>query len=156
MVIRGKMRVALQQYRVAGLDKPLVRPVLPLLVGTRSSAFRAVEFIVDTGAGITTIAVVEAAGLHLSVPTKKAAYVVHTATGRAKQIRRPGRLCAKIPGLGERVFDWPCHFVEHEASAPKAVLGLAGVLDDLRITLDGTYALEAPYGWLILEEVGRA
>jgi hypothetical protein len=41
--------------------------------------------------------------------------------------------------------------VEHQGPPPKAVLGLAGVLDDLDIHLTGRYALEAPYGWLILE-----
>jgi hypothetical protein len=56
-----------------------------------------------------------------------------------------------MPGLHGWTFDWPCHFVAHQGPPPKAVLGLAGVLDDLRIILDGTYALEAPYGWLILE-----
>jgi hypothetical protein len=62
----------------------------------------------------------------------------------------------RVPGLEGREFIWPCHFVEPQGRPPAAALGLAGVIQDLRIIFDGTYALEARYGWLVLEELTPA
>ena len=49
------------------------------------------------------------------------------------------------------MFHWSCHFVEPPHAPYMALLGLDGVLNDLRLTFDGTYSLENPYGVLILE-----
>jgi hypothetical protein len=61
----------------------------------------------------------------------------------------------RIPGIEGREFIWPCHFVRDVGSTSPGLLGLPGVLDDVRIIFDGAYSLEAPHGWLIVEEVLR-
>jgi hypothetical protein len=110
-----------------------------------------VEFRVDTGSDVTTLSVAKARELGLSVPRKAIEFNVEAATGQVRQVRHPGRIQGKVFGLDGWDFDWPCHFVEHQGPGPKPLLGLAGVLDDLRIGLDGSYSLESPYGWLHLE-----
>ena len=97
------------------------------------------------------MSVAKAREMDIPIPGNTIEINVETAAGSIRQIRHAGRIQGRIPGLHGWGFDWPCHFVVHKGTPPKAVLGLAGVLNDLRITLDGTYALEAPYGWLILE-----
>jgi hypothetical protein len=153
MVTNRKVRTPLEWYQVQGFSKPLVRPVLTLQVRTGPRRFEDVSFLVDTGAGITTMAVGRAAELGMPTPRKRLEFSLHTATGTIRQIRRPGYIKVRIPGLDGRHFEWPCHFVEHQGEPPKPTLGLAGVLDDLRITLDGSYKLDAPYGFLLVEEL---
>lgn len=154
MVVNGKiLRVPLVSYRVVGIDQTLVRAVLPVQIRTGLRGFVETEFVVDSAAAITSIAVAKATQLGIPVPRKAVELGVETATGPARQVRHPGRIQGRIQGLEGWMFDWPCHFVAHRGPPPKAVLGLTGVLNDLRITLDGTHALEAPYGWLILERI---
>jgi hypothetical protein len=112
-------------------------------------------FVVDSGAALTSMSVAKARRLGIALPRGAVELSVETAIGIMRQTRYPGRIQGRVVGLEGWTFDWPCHFVAHQGPAPKAVLGLAGVLDDLRIILDGTYALEAPYGWLILERRQR-
>jgi hypothetical protein len=131
--------------------------VLTLSVRTRPRVFKELEVRVDSGAAVTTISAARATDLGIPFPRKAVDLTLETATGKVRQRRHLGRLAARVPGLDGREFNWPCHFVEHaDDSPPRAALGLTGVIDDLRITLDGSYALEAPYGWLVLEEVPGA
>jgi hypothetical protein len=99
------------------------------------------------------MSVAKAGTLGLSLPRKTIEFRLETALGKVRQTRHPGRIQVRIPELGNRVFDWPCHFVETRKAELKDALGLTGVVSDLRITLDGTYAFEAPYGWLVIEDL---
>ena len=108
-------------------------------------------FRVDSASSMSTMSAAEARRLGIVVPRKVVNLSVETASGSVRQIRHPGRVQVKILGLDLWQFDWPCHFVEHEGKAPKPALGLTGVLNDVIITLDGSYSPEAPYGWLILK-----
>jgi hypothetical protein len=153
MVVGRTLRVPLQPYRVTGMGSPLVRAVLSLAVRLQSGRFEPVQFRVDTGAGVTCLSVSQPAELGIPFVRKPVTFGLETATGKVRQARHLGHLRVRIPGLGARAFQWPCHFVEHEGVPPQAVLGLSGVLDDLIISLDGRYASGAPYGWLILTEV---
>jgi hypothetical protein len=157
MVNGRQVRFPLEFYRVSAVDMALVRPVFPLWVRTRGRKFVDLVVRVDSGSSLTTISVARATALDLYFPPKAVALTLETASGQVQQLRHPSRITARIPGLDGRDFDWPCHFVEHAGDAPPmAVLGLTGVLDDLRISLDGSYAVEAPYGWLILEKMPRS
>jgi hypothetical protein len=69
----------------------------------------------------------------------------------SKQRVRLGKIGVRVPELTSRMFHWNCHFVEPPHAPHMALLGLEGVLNDLRLIFDGTYSLENPYGVLILE-----
>jgi hypothetical protein len=127
--------------------------VLKLWVRTGTQLLREIPFVVDTGAAVTTLSASEATKLGIPVPRKAFEFTLETATGPARQIRYPGRLRGRILGLAQWDFDWACHFVVHQGPPPQAALGLADVINDVRITFDGRYMLEAPYGWLILEHI---
>src|SRR5207244_6551464 len=118
---------------------------ISLAIRTRLQELRELPFVVDSAAALTSIPISTAAELGMIIPRQSIEFTLETATGPARQFRHPGRIQGRIPGLEAWAFDWPCHFVVHRGAAPKAVLGLGGVLNDLRITRDGTYALDAPY-----------
>lgn len=145
------IRVRLEPYQVPGVEQTLVRAVLRVDVRAGSREFQEVTFRVDSASSMSTMSAVEARQLGIVVPRKAVHLSVETAFGSGRQIRHPGRIQVKILGLDQWQFDWPCHFVEHQGPPPKAVLGLTGVLNDIIITLDGSYSFEAPYGWLILK-----
>jgi hypothetical protein len=152
MVNSGRIiRVPLEMYRVRGISFPLVRAVIPLAIRTGPRQFREIPFVVDSGAAVTTLPTTKAVELGIPVPRRAVEITVETAVRQVRQLRRPSRIQVKLPGLEASVYDWPCHFVEPQGTPPRAVLGLAGVLDDLRITFDGSYSLEARYGWMLLE-----
>lgn len=145
------IRVRLEPYRVPGINQTLVRAVLRVDIRTGSRAFKDVIFRVDSASSISTMSAVEARKFGIIVPRTTIDPSVETAAGPTRQVRHPGRIQVKILGLDQWQFDWPCRFIEHKGPAPKAALGLSGVLDDLLITLDGAYYDRAPYGWLILK-----
>ncbi len=151
MVNDRVLRVPLNDYRVRGVEQILVRPLLQLMLRVGPRSVQELVVIVDTRTPITTIPVGHARDAGLVIPTRKIELELLTATGKARQIRHPGRIQGKIMGLDGWDFDWPCHFAEHEGPPPTAQLGPVGVIDDFRLTLDGQYSLEAPHGWLIVE-----
>jgi hypothetical protein len=155
MVAGRVVRVPLQPYRVRGIAEALVRPILRIEVQARNHTFKVIEFRVDCATAITTLSAARAADLGIQVPRKIVTLTVETAAGLVTQRRHPGRITVRIPGLEMREFNWPCHFIHEGEPSSGPLLGLAGVLEDLRITLDGAYSLDAPYGWLILEETAQ-
>lgn len=65
---------------------------------------------------------------------------------------RPGRLHIQIPEIRSEPFDWPCYFRPDLPRTVSPLLGLAGVLEDLRITIDGVRSRPgAFFGYLLLE-----
>ncbi len=108
------------------------------------------EFVFDSASAVTTIPVAQATKVGLLIPQKRIALSIASVSGEIRQLRRPARIQGRIQSPSGWDFDWPCHFLEGNGLGVN-ILGLAGVLDDLRVTLDSTYSLEAPHGWLILE-----
>jgi hypothetical protein len=150
MVSPRAVRIPLEAYRPPHVHFTLVRAVFTLFVRAANGDLWPMRFVLDTASAVTLIPVANAREAGLSIPYRPVEFTIQTASGESRQRRRPGRIQGEVPGLEGLVFDWPCHFVEQQDLVLN-VLGLAGVLDDLRITLDGRYSLEAPHGWLILE-----
>jgi hypothetical protein len=131
----------------------ILQAKLKLLLQTSKPGFASVDFIVDPGCGITSIprAVAEERGI--PIPSKDNIKIlnVRTPTGSSKQRVRFGKIGVRVPGLSSGTFFWGCHFVELPHAPYMALLGLGGVLDDLRLIFDGIYSIDNPYGVLILE-----
>jgi hypothetical protein len=125
---------------------------ITLEVRNRHHGFESIEFIVDSGANITTIPISSARDRNLALPKRVFTLGVNTAAGPATQEVRAGRITVRVPGFSGRDFSWPCHFVADKDRELKALLALTEVIEDLRIDFDPTYALEAPHGWVVLEE----
>jgi hypothetical protein len=121
------------------------------MVNTERTSWGPCNFLFDSGSSVTTIAVSQARDLGLIVPARHAELEVHTAVGIVRQRRHPGQIRVIVPGLPGEQFFWPCHFADQPGRASWPALGLAGVLNDFRIALDGSYSQAAPHGWLVLE-----
>jgi hypothetical protein len=65
-------------------------------------------------------------------------------------------LRARVVGMDPTDFVFPCYFLGDPSVPPppqaRNLLGLTGVINQIRLTFDGTYSLVAPYGLLIVEK----
>jgi hypothetical protein len=132
-----------------------LKAVLHFLVRSKYHEFVPLDFLVDSGANITTVSVALAKRYGIPVPKRVVAVEVRTSAGIVRQYVHPGNLTLRVPGFSGRVFVWPCHYAELPANQDCILLGLSGVIDDLRIVFDGAYSVDAPYGSCIIEEVSR-
>ena len=68
---------------------------------------------------------------------------------------RSGLLRVQIPGMPATTYLFPCHAVGDPNSRQvraRDLLGLTGVINQIRLTFDGTSSLVAPCGILIVEK----
>jgi hypothetical protein len=138
----------------------LLRAELNIVLKDSAASWHREFFRVDSGSEITTMPAHRAKQLGIPLPRKAAQAVAHQPTGLTV---RSGYLCFMIPGLGIEEYVVPCFFLgdpdtpspkNPPASVPRNLLGLAGVIDKLRITFDGTPALpRALYGNLMVQRI---
>ncbi len=152
MVDARQARIPLEG-RSIGTGARIIQAKLKLLLQTRRPGFASVDFIVDPGCGITSMPRIVAEERGIPIPSEDSIKIlsVRTSTGISKQRVRFGKIGVRVPGLSSGTFSWGCHFVEPPHAPHMALLGLGGVLDDLRLIFDGTYSIENPYGVLVLE-----
>lgn len=147
-------------------DKWLPQPVLPIAVrlgradDPNAAQWQTLDFIWDSGSTFTTMPAPRAQRLGIAFPAESKEFDVQLSDRRSIQVIHQGEIHTRImiAGLSERVFRWPSHFVELAPDAtgePPNRLGLAGVIYDLRVTLDGTPSAETALGWLLLEETNN-
>ena len=75
---------------------------------------------------------------------------------------RAGPLRARIEGLDATEYVFPCYFIGDPNAAadrrnrpmfPRNLLGLTGVVEQIRIHFDGTPTLGCPHGTLVIEKI---
>lgn len=96
--------------------------------------------------------------LSLPMPANPVQNAVHAQTGLEF---RSGLLRARIAGMDLTEYVFPCFFlgdpnvpfVPARGTTGLRLLGLAGVLNQIRIIFDGTPSLPAPQGNLIIEKM---
>jgi hypothetical protein len=118
-------------------------------------------FRVDSGSDITAMSAVLAMRLGLPMPQRGVRLPVNTAIGQLVLEVRSGYLRMKVEGMDATEYVIPCHFrgdplapPSLPATLPRSLLGLAGVVDKLRITTDGTpLSMSAPYGVVMFEKI---
>jgi hypothetical protein len=114
------------------------------------------SFAMDSGASYCMISLELAQRRYLSIPPPEAEIdlPLRTAQGTAPIRVRPGRVRAwwddKLRGYP---FDWPVLFRVGAPLDLPSILGLGGVVKTCRWTFDGSYSVEAPYGYLMLEDL---
>ncbi|MHB1558696.1 MAG: hypothetical protein ACYC61_14655 [Isosphaeraceae bacterium] len=124
---------------------------LKLRLRNNQNAGIPVEFVVDPGTEMTTMSAWRARTLDLPIPSRP----VQRLNLHGQEIRR-GWLRARIIGLDPTEYVFPCYFLGDPAvPAPiqKSLLGLTGVIDQIRLTFDGTVSLAAPRGILAVERI---
>jgi hypothetical protein len=108
-------------------------------------------FLVDSGTEMTTMPAARANGLGLPIPKRPVPrFVLHGQEVRA------GLLRARIVGMDLTEYVFPCYFIGDPNTPPPAttknLLGLTGVINQIRLTFDGATAPGVPYGVLIVEK----
>ncbi len=136
----------------------LLRAELDLLLADHRGAWKQETFLIDSGSEITTVPASLAKKLDLPMPQKPAGGVVHQQTGLEI---RSGFLRAQVAGMDGTADAIPCFFLgdpdappgaNPPSAVPRKLLGLSGVIDQLRILFDGTPTQGAPYGNGIVEK----
>ena len=108
-----------------------------------------VPFLFDSGTEMTTMPAADARKFNLPMPRRP----VRGLRLRGREAL-PGLLRARVVGLDPTEYFSPCYFLGDPAVPPpdpRNLLGLTGVITQLRFIIDGTYTLAAPYGRLIVE-----
>jgi hypothetical protein len=129
-------------------DKVL-RAELDLELKTITNAWEPARFLFDSGTEMTTMPAAEATRIDLPIPRLP----VRGMLFRGLEVRA-GLLRARIVGMDATEYFFPCYFLGDPTVPPpdpRNLLGLTGVMNQVRLILDGTYTLAAPDGPLIVE-----
>jgi hypothetical protein len=123
---------------------------LDLELWTNRGSWETARFRVDSGSEMTTMLANEARSLNLPIPRRPVpGLALHGLEVRS------GLLRARIVGMDATEYVFPCYFLG-DPNVPVAdsinLLGLTGVINQVRLTFDGPTALLAPYGVLVVEK----
>jgi hypothetical protein len=146
----ARLEIPLANRKLISTGDIVLHAVLELEVKTNQGTWKAFRFMVDSGTEMTTMSAAEAKDEGLPIPKRP----VRGLTFRGQEARR-GLLRARIVGMDATEYVFPCYFLGDPnvpAEAPKNLLGLTGVIDQVRLTFDGTPSGAAQYGLLIVEK----
>jgi hypothetical protein len=129
----------------------LLHADLDLEVKTNQGTWEGLTFLVDSGTEMTTMSAAEARDCDLPIPKRP----VRGLLFRGQEVR-PGLLRVRIVGIDATEYVIPCYFLGDPnvpVPDPRNLLGLTGVIDNVRLIFDGTKSPSAPYGVLIVEKI---
>jgi hypothetical protein len=135
----------------------LIRAEADLWLQARDGTWTLETFRVDTGTEMTMMPANLARRIKLPMPGRPIAGGVVIA-GVRREVR-VGILRARFVGLEAFDLNIPCHFVgepEELDSKHPTLLGLSGVVHQVRLTFDGTASEEFPNGYLAIEPIERS
>jgi hypothetical protein len=137
----------------------LLRAEVDLLIKDDRGVWHQETFRVDSGAEMTTMFAPLAKQLGVPTPQHAVPNAVHAQTGLEI---RSGVLRVQVVGMDATEYAFPCFFLGDPSgppatpisppAVPRTLLGLSGVINQLRITFDGDAGPGAPYGHLIVEK----
>jgi hypothetical protein len=145
----SRLEVALQSRMLRTTGDTVLWAELVLSLKTNRGAWEELTFRVDPGTEMTTMPAYRAKSLDLPIPKRPvASFMLHG------QEVRSGLLRAQVVGMDPTEFVFPCYFLGDPDVPPapqmRNLLGLTGVINQIRLTFDGTYSLVAPHGLLIV------
>ncbi len=138
----------------------LLRAELDLLMKDNGGARQAVSSRVDSGTEMTLMPAALAGSLDLPMPRAPVHGGLELMGGRREV--RVGLLRTRIDGMDPTEHVFPCYFIgdpevpfdlNQPPIFPRALLGLTGVVDKIRLSFDGTADMDHPHGLLIVEEI---
>jgi len=152
---RRCLRVPLQMHWSTTLHTPHVHVDVPLWIQPPSGARIPIWFRADSGATVTRLPVQEAQSLRLALPGPRLTWAERTAAGSVVVQGYVGHLDVWLTRNDEGPpFRIPVHFPDLPGDL-NLLLGLGGVVDQLRWVIDGSYQHDAPFGVFLLQELRR-
>jgi hypothetical protein len=137
-------------YRTLKTDGDVVvRAELKLELKTNQGTWETVRFRVDPGTEMTTMMAAHAKQRNLPMPRRPVPGMAFEGQGV-----RSGLLRARIVGMDPTEYIFPCYFLgdpDVPVAKPRNLLGLTGVINQVRFLFDGPTSLLAPYGVLVVE-----
>jgi hypothetical protein len=149
----SRLEVPLAFRRLSSTGDVLVRAELDLAIKTNRGAWEIVPFVVDPGTEMTTMSAAAAKKRDLPIPKRP----VPGVTLHGLEIRS-GLLRARIVGMDATEYLFPCFFLGDPnipLAKPRNLLGLSGVINQVRFTFDGTSSPIAPCGVLVVKKNSR-
>ncbi len=147
----ARLHVPLVHRRLVTTGDDVLHAELTLELKTNRGTWEEFAFIVDPGTEMTTMPAELARMNDLPIPRQP----VRGLSFRGQEVRR-GLLRARIPGLDSTEYAFPCYFLGAPHAPivdPKNLLGLTGVVNQIRLIFDGTPSISARYGQLIVEKI---
>ena len=145
----SRLEIPLDHRKLKFTGDKVLRGVLALSLRTNQNLWRDLPFLFDSGTEMTTMPAAEATRIDLPIPRRP----VRGMLFRGLEVRA-GLLRARIVGMDATEYFFPCYFLGDPTVPPpdpRNLLGLTGVINQVRLSLDGTYTLAAPDGRLIVE-----
>jgi hypothetical protein len=128
----------------------VVHAELVLEIKTNKDMWEPMTFVVDSGTEMTTLAASQAKARDLPIPRRP----VRGLTLRGQEVRS-GLLRARIVGMDATEYLFPCYFLG-DPDVPRTrsinLLGLTGVINQIRFAFDGESSTTAPFGVLVVEK----
>jgi hypothetical protein len=147
----SRLEVPLKYRTLQATGDTVVWADLTLRLKDNQGAWKQVHFRVDSGTQMMTMLAVDARKLELPIPKSPVSGLV-----LCGQEVRPGLFRARIVGMDSTEFVFPCYFIGDPNAPsppqPRNLLGLTGVIDQIRLTFDGTTSALAPWGILVVEK----
>ena len=147
----SRLELPLERRILQSTGDVVLRAELELELKTNEGTWVTVPFRVDSGTEMTTMPAERAKKRDLPIPKR----AVCGLTFRGQEARA-GLLRARIVGMDPTEYTFPCYFLGDPnvpPADPKYLLGLTGVVDQVRLMFDGTPALGAPRGVLVVEKI---
>ncbi len=147
----SRLEIPLQHRTLRATGDTVLWADLILSLKTNRGAWEQLPFRVDSGTEMTTMPAFEARKLDLPIPKKPVSNLVLYG-----QEVRSGLLRARVVGVDPTEFVFPCYFLGDPNLAPQTqarnLLGLTGVINQIRLIFDGTTSVQAPWGMLVVEK----
>jgi hypothetical protein len=139
----SRLEVPLKYRTLHTTGDTLLWAGLILSLKSNRGAWKEIPFRVDSGTEMTTMPAFEASKLDLPIPKQPVSRLVLYG-----QEVRSGLLRARVVGMDPTEFVFPCYFLGDPNIPPPAqawnLLGLTGVINQIRITFDGATSVQAP------------
>jgi hypothetical protein len=146
----SRLEVPLKVRRLKSTGDLVLHADLNLEVKTDRGTWENVAFRVDSGTEMTTMLASDAKIRKLPIPSRP----VPGPSLHGQEVRQ-GLLLTRIVGMDATEYVFPCYFVgdpDGPRTLPRNLLGLTGVINQIRIIFDGATSLLAPYGVLVVEK----
>ena len=146
-----RLEVPLAYRKLRTTGDVVVHAELILAIKTDGGVWEPFPFLIDTGTEMTTMPAAEAKHQNLAMPKQP----VSGLSLHGLEVRS-GLLRAQIPGLDSTEYMFPCYFLGDPHARPvraRNLLGLTGVINQIRLTFDGTPSPVAQSGVLVVEKM---
>jgi hypothetical protein len=152
-----RLEVPLISKKVWATGDILLRAELDLLIRGDNGRWSPETFRVDSGTEVTSMAAARAKALDLPMPRNP---IFLDINGVKREVRM-GLIRARVVGMDGTEHVFPCYFLGSPNATPgpalsqivaRNLLGLTGVVNQLRIGFDGRRAPSARHGVVVVEK----